>query len=61
MFSPDGKRVVFGSYQPDENLHWIASDAGNAMELLLDADKRQYPLDWHEPSDTLVLHPHPRP
>ena len=55
LFSPDGKRVVFGSYQPDENLHWIASDAGNAMELLLDADNRQYPLDWHEPSDMLIL------
>jgi len=55
QFSPDGKRGVFGSYQPDENLYWMASDGSGAMELLLEADNRQYPLDWHEPSDTLVL------
>jgi Tol biopolymer transport system component len=55
QFSPDGKRVVFGSYQPDENLYWMASDGSGAMELLLESDNRQYPLDWHEPSDTLVL------
>ena len=55
QFSPDGKRVVFGSYQPDENLYWMATDGSGSMELLLEADNRQYPLDWHEPSDTLVL------
>jgi serine/threonine protein kinase/dipeptidyl aminopeptidase/acylaminoacyl peptidase len=55
LFSPDGRRVVFGSYQPIENLYGMASDGSGAMELLLDADSRQYPLDWHEPSDTIVL------
>jgi len=55
QFSPDGKRVVFGSYQPEESLYWMASDGSGAMELLLESDNRQYPLDWHEPSDTLVL------
>ena len=55
MFTPDGQRVLFGSYQPDENLYSMATDGSGSMELLLEADNRQYPLDWHEPSGTLLL------
>ncbi|UCH29722.1 MAG: serine/threonine-protein kinase, partial [Myxococcales bacterium] len=55
LFSPDGERVIFGSYRPDENLYSMASDGSGAMELLLESEGRQYPLDWYEPGDTLVL------
>ncbi len=55
LFTPDGTRVVFGAYMPEENLFWTASDGSEEVELLLEAENRQYPLDWHEPSNRLLL------
>ena len=28
---------------------------GGPAELLVEAENRQYPLDWHEPSNRIVL------
>jgi Tol biopolymer transport system component len=54
LFTPDATRIAFGSYQPDENLYWMAADGG-AMELLLEEENRQYPLDWDAAGNLLVL------
>jgi Tol biopolymer transport system component len=55
LFSPDSSRIVFGSYQPEENLYSMASDGSGGMELLLESVNRQYPIDWHEASGRIVL------
>ncbi len=55
LFTPDASRVTFGAYMPEENLYWTASDGSGEVELLLEFENRQYPLDWHEPSNTLLL------
>ncbi len=55
IWNPAGDRLVFGSYQPDENLHGIPADGSGSMELLLEHENRQYPLDWHEATGRIVV------
>ena len=54
-WSPDDQTIVFGSYQPDEDLYRIATDGSGSMELLLGESNRQYPLDWNTETNTLLI------
>jgi serine/threonine protein kinase len=55
LWTPDGERLLFGSYQPDENLYWKRADGSGAITLLLEAEHRQYPAAWHAPTSQALL------
>ena len=48
IWTPDGKRVTYGSEQPGRalNLFWKPADGSGAEERLAESEFRQYPTSW---------------